>query len=359
MSTYSFEPDYAVPPGESLQETLDVIGMTQAELAQRTGLTPKTINLIIKGTAPITPGTALQLERVLGTPASFWNNLEQRFRESLARADEARRLESAVAWLAEVPYRAMAKLSWVRLSSSKVDQVRELLDFFGVASVEQWRDVWLSPNAVFRASLAHEKDPGAVAAWLRKGELVGRGLETKPYDAAAFKASLDVARSLTREVPSVFQPALVASCAAAGVAVAFVPELPRLRASGATRWLSPTKALIQLSLRYKSDDQLWFTFFHEAGHILLHGKRDSFLEGVRDDGEEEAEANRFAADRLIPPAELRRFAPGKRLFTKVELRAFAVAIGVAPGIVVGRLQHDGLLPRTHCNDLKRHLEWAS
>lgn len=90
-----------------------------------------------------------------------------------------------------------------------------------------------------------------------------------------------------------------------------MPSLPGVRAYGATRWLHSTKALIQLSLRGKTDDQLWFTFFHKAAHVLKHGKRAVFVEGggptagARDP--REAEADAFACDLLIPRAEWERF----------------------------------------------------
>ena len=77
----SFQPDHAVPPGETLKETLETIGMSQAELAERTGRPKKTINEIIMGKSAITSETALQLERVLGVPASFWNNLERNYKD--------------------------------------------------------------------------------------------------------------------------------------------------------------------------------------------------------------------------------------------------------------------------------------
>ena len=79
------------------------------------------------------------------------------------------------------------------------------------------------------------------------------------------------------------------------------------RASGASRWVSPSKAIIQLSLRYRWEDHFWFSFFHEGAHVYLHGKRQAFIDlptaredGGVADGELEAEANRFAADILIP-----------------------------------------------------------
>lgn len=125
----------------------------------------------------------------------------------------------------------------------------------------------------------------------------------------------------------------------------------------AARWLSPRRALIQLGLRYKTDDQLWFSFFHEAAHILRHGKKLEFLETNGLSDEAEVEANNVAADMLVPASAYRDFAETGS-FSKAGIRSFAESVGVAPGIVVGRLQHDGRLPYTHCNDLKRHLEWA-
>ncbi len=156
--------------------------------------------------------------------------------------------------------------------------------------------------------------------------------------------------------PEAFQPEAIRLCADAGVAVAFVPELPKVRASGAARWLSPTKALIQVNYRYKTDDQLWFTFFHEAGHILKHGKRDVFIEDGELQNDKEAEANKFAADFLIPPLEYRRFTSRTGHYRKTEIIEFAEQLEIAPGIVVGRLQHDGKLPPQNCNELKRHFE---
>jgi len=352
-----YAPDYAVPPGETLLETIDALGMTQADLAARTGRTLKTINEIIKGKAPIRPETALQLERVLGIPASFWNNRDCNYREALARLEEKDRLKSQVRWLRELPVRPMVKLGWIRGFKDKVRQLQELLNFFGVASPDQWRELWGGREVAFRKSPAFESNPGAVAAWLRKGEVDANRLRCAPYDESKFRAALHKIRALTVETPEIFHSALVRLCAAAGVAVIFTPELPGTRVSGATRWLSPEKALIQLSLRYKTNDHLWFTFFHEAGHILLHGKRDVFLETDTIDDGKEKEANRFASNVLIPPGEYHKFIERG---TKNEsgIIHFAERLGIAPGIVVGRLQHDGILPQSYFNDLKIRLVLA-
>jgi len=361
-----YHPDIVSPPGETLQEILDDIGMSQAQLARRTGRPTKTINEIIKGKAAITPETALQLERVLRVPAGFWLRREQHYRESIARQKEREGLATQTEWLRSrrIPWKEMVSKGWIDPSDpdDPVQVLEAVLGFFGITSPYQW--FALDYQAYFRQSHAHEVNHAAVAAWLRKGELEAHAIHCAPYDPHRFRDALRKARALTLASPEVFVPELRAACAAAGVAVVFVPELSGTRVSGATRWLSPTKALIQLSLRYKMDDQLWFSFFHEAGHIVLHGKSEVFLETEDEEAmnSKETEANAFAADLLIPPAQmarLRLLIPAQERFISLEkIRKFSSEIGVAPGIVVGRLQHEELLPHSHGNGLKVRLAWG-
>ena len=85
-----FEPDYLVPPGEILEETLQARGMGKQELAERIGRTPKFVSELIAGKAPLSPATAIALEHVLNTPASLWANLETNYRLRLASRGNAR-----------------------------------------------------------------------------------------------------------------------------------------------------------------------------------------------------------------------------------------------------------------------------
>lgn len=361
-----YKPNYVSPPGETLEEMINAIGMSQSELAERTGRPKKTINEIIKGKAAITQDTALQLERVLGTPASFWNNREQHYRAYLARIREEESLQNQLEWLKAVPIKAMIVNGWILHYKDKIEQLQEVLNFFGVASPERWREVWISNRlATFRKSKVFKSDSGAVAAWLRKGELQAQQLQCAPYDAKVFREILVEIRAMTVEPVDVFQDKIIEKCAHAGVALIFLPELPKLRVSGAARWLSPNKALIQLSLyQNKSDDRLWFNFSHEACHILKHGKKIIFVdEGNGIENEIEQDANSFAQNFLIPSATFQQFVNTHtkrgRFFSTASIEQFAEKNGIAPGIVVGRLQHEGLLKITHCNGLKRRLEWAS
>ncbi|MFN8399527.1 MAG: HigA family addiction module antitoxin [Anaerolineales bacterium] len=357
MIKNQYNPDFVTPPGETLLETLEVIGMSQAEFAERTGRPKKTINEIIHGKAIITPETALQFEKVLGVPASFWINREQNYQEWLAREQEKENFTQHLSWIENFPYKEMVDLGWVEEKDEPINKLNELLRFFGIASPQQWSAVTNDLSLAFRRSAAYKAEPEIISAWLRKGELEAQNIECAPFDAEKFRNALDEIRSITNEAPESFVQKTIDLCSSAGVAVVFVHELRKLRTSGATRWLNPSKALIQLSLLYKTDDHLWFTFFHEAGHILLHGKRDIFLEGNIETNEKEEQANRFAAEYLIPSNEYRNFHPKGNFYSKTEISEFAKKIGIAPGIVVGRLQHDGRLPMQNCNDLKRKLRW--
>ena len=352
-----YEPDYAVAPGATLKEVLEEKGISQTALATRSGLAEKTISQIINGVAPITYETAEKFELALGVPARFWNQRELEFRENLAGITSRDRLKTEVAWLDEVPVEVLKKRGYIdEHETDKPSLVRLVLKFFGVSSVEAWRETWGKPAVQYRGGSAVDRHPGYVAAWLRMGELQAEAIATAPFDADEFRRALADVRKMTVLPASEWLPQLIARCAAAGVAVVFTKEIPSAAVSGATQWLTKDKALLQLSLKFKTNDQIWFSFFHEAGHILLHSKKQVFVEfGANNSTDEEKEANEFARDQLIPPSHAARL---PFLKNRAQIRQFAHAIGIAPGIVVGRLQKDDLAFPSAFYDLKVKINWA-
>ncbi len=354
----AFQPDWVSPPGDTIADLLEEKGWTQAEFAQRCGYTTKHVSLLINGKASITEDTALKLERVLGGSARFWLVREAQYRETVARREDFEALKAHADWLKQLPLADMHRFGWIRRYPHKGQQVAECLRFFGVGSVEAWRHRYAEPIAAFKASGKFEKDGAAVSAWLRHGERRASEIECQPFDKETFKSTLKDLRALTREPnPEVFVPRLVERCAAAGVAVVIAPAPKGCPVSGATRWLSPHKALLMLSLRHRSNDHLWFAFFHEAGHLLLHGKRMVFLEAGGLGDRHEQEADRFASDFLIPPHHAKHLPLIDKTYAGVE--RFAETIGIAPAIVVGRMQKEGLLPWNWLNKCKVRYRWTT
>jgi HTH-type transcriptional regulator/antitoxin HigA len=348
--------DYAVSPGETLQELLEERGMSQRDLARRAGLSPKHVNKLLHGLVPLSPDVAVRLERVMGTPARIWNRLEANYRSDLERIRSKRDLAADVMWVLDFPVSELVKCDILPAEpSDKISRLEQLLAFFGVASVDTWDDVYADLACAFRTAKAYEAKPKALASWLRLGELAAQGIYCEPYDRKRLEAALPSVRELTLQDAEVFRAQVRDICAACGVAVVFVPELSGSRASGVARWLAPAKALIQLSFRYRTDDHLWFTFFHEIAHVLRHGKTDVWIEATSSpDNPREAEADSFSRDTLVPRAEARELASLKSLD---DVQRFADRIGIAPGIVVGRLQHDNLWPHSQGNQLKRQLSF--
>lgn len=352
---YDFQPDYAIPPGATLLETMESLGMTQKELAVRTGLTEQTLIRIFKGEQPISYETANRLELVTGVPAGFWNNLEAQYREQLAKQEERRRLESNLAWLRTIPVKECIDRGYIEENKDKVTLLREALAFYGVSGVPAWRKVWETPAVAARRSPCFESRPGDASAWIRQGELQAHKIVCQPYDKSRFRQNLNAIRALTREVPKVFEPEMKRLCAEAGVAVALVREMKKVSWNGATKWLTPQKAMILLSLRGKGEDKFWFSFFHEAGHVLNDSKKDLLINDGSQDDLREVRANNFASEILIPS----RYNDTIRLIrSKAEVVLMAEELGISPGIVAGRFQF--LTGKWNLfKGLIRPLQWAA
>lgn len=280
--------------------------------------------------------------------------------------EDAQTLPTLAEWSKVFPVRMMKKLKFSLPEG--VSDATALLQFFGVPSLEAWQAKWNGYSVAFRQTQKFDARREAVAAWVREAEIIASQIPLVDFDEAKLRAMLDDLRQGTRLDTQAGLDQAQLLCAKAGVALVLVPELPGTRLSGCARWLDDKHAMVGLTVRYKWADQLWYTFFHEIGHILLHRPRRTFVidnaadnmgDGVVDQEmtRYEEEADGFARDTLIPPAAiagfLRRY--GETL-TNEEVHGFADSVGVSPAIVVGRLQHDGNLQHWQGNKLRQKLE---
>jgi HTH-type transcriptional regulator / antitoxin HigA len=363
----TYTPKIVPHPGETVVDYLDFNGWSQRELARRTGLTPKTISEICSGKAPITPATSLALEKVFQRPAHLWLNLQREFDEASARQRARAHMSSHwTEWSARFPLAEMRRYGWIQ-SKADLTDAEALLTFFAVSSPDSWASVWNTTGVAYRQTRHAPVSPPAVFAWVRAIEIGAMSMKLAAFDEDRVRSAIPALRRCTRmPVDRIMEP-VQELCAAAGIAVVWERELKQTAISGCARWLPGGRALIGLTLRYKTDDQMWFTFFHELAHILLHRKIQPF---ILDNAEEslsdqvvdpemrhlEEEANRFAADTLIPPEKLSPFIRSNK-FGNEEIHDFAESVGVGPGILVGRLQFEGLLARHQGNMLKQKLGW--
>lgn len=356
MEQYKYSPDYVVAPGEVLEETIEARNIKKVDLAMRCSLSTKTVSQILSGKAPISPETALQLQRVLGVSANIWNNLEANYRLFLEKRDSRKELSKHVAWSRKFPIKELVERGFMPGSDDPVEGVEQLLVFFGVGSVQAWEARFSQLQVSFRHSPSFKSSRESIAAWLRIGELCAEKVDCKPYDKKRLLDALYKIRTLTAEPPEVFGPKIREMFADAGVALAFVAELPETHLSGATRWVTKDKPLIVLSLRHKTDDRFWFSLFHEAGHILFGGKKLIFLDEINTwTDTEETRADEFASNILIPRQTYADFIE-KRIFTHTSVQTFSQQLGIAPGIIVGRLQHERVISWRLLNNLKRKFE---
>lgn len=348
MATKSnqYHPESVSHPGETLREKLEELNMGSKEFAVRTGKPEKTISLVLNGESSITPDMAVLFENVLKIPAHFWIRRQNLYNEGVARIKRKEAILEAQPWAKSFPYAAMANKGWVPKTRKIEEKILNLFTFFGVATYKAWESYYLEAKLKigFRISLAHTNNSYAISAWLRHGEIAAGQMEVAPYSKAKLEKVLPILRNLMAHQPSDFFTQLQKICAGSGVKVVYSPGLPKAPISGATRWLGDVP-LVQLTGRYKRNDIFWFTFFHELGHILKHGKKYISLEKVQyedKDLDNEKEADAFAVEWTFSEKQEAEVLENEELNTDIVM-AYAKKFNTHPAMIIGRLQRNKML----------------
>ena len=351
----------AIHPGRHLVDELDARGLSSDDLAGLLRRPERSVKSVLRGRAPITKPLAAKLERALGIEATFWRNLQASYDEALRRLGADPLMSADIELLDTIPWRTFQKQGWIEDRGTAVERVGELRTLYDVDALS---DIENSQHAAaFRITKKTQFDPWALAAWLQQGEwqaierrVTGDGELADTFDQHRFAASVRKIRGLTRDAP--FWPAMRSLCSDAGVHLELVPHVRKSGANGVTRWLDDGRPLIQLSLFRGVADIFWFTFFHEAAHVLAERRKDACinLDRVPREDDVERDADRFARDILIPLGSWQSFCDGGGP-SRADIVRFADDLGVHPGIVVGRLQHEKLIPHSFHNDLRAKLDY--
>lgn len=349
--------DFLSPPGDSIKKIIDEKGWTQKELSKRIDISEKHLTSLIQGKSPLTPEMADKLSMVLGHSSVFWTNREAKYRERLQAIEDKEVHEECIQWAKLFPLKDLqahdiipAGIINTKFISSNL---KKILTFFGVSSHSAWTNVYGSQAIMYRKSESHAIDENAVVTWLRMGEIYA---ENNPcankFNLKKLHSKIAEIRSLTTQPPEIFEPKLKEILNECGIIFCIVDAFKNTRTSGAVRIISSGNPLLQLSIYGKTNDLFWFTLFHELAHIILHLDKESiFLDDPKSSADDDIEkqANEWARNILIPSDYTYEL---PELLSKVSINEFAEKIDIHPGIVVGRLQYDKVLPYSHCNDLK-------
>jgi len=351
----TYTPDYVIHPGEYLEEVLEARRIKKRDFAERAGLSVKSVSQIINGKALYSPDVSLTFEKILDVKAELWMNMAESYQLFQARKKDEERLKNEYTrqWLRRFPIADLKRLGVLPNTKRNEVLADSLLRFLGVSNPRTWEEYNLKRAVLYRKSSRFIESDEATAVWLHLAGKEADKIKTEVFRKDVFRTVLEEIRTLTVLPAEQFFPRIRELCASAGVAFVTVPELKHTHISGTALWINQNKAMIAASLRYKTNDHFWFTFFHEAAHILLHGKKPIFLDAERGsaEGEQENEADSHACEFLIPTEEYKAFVERDQFYPD-HIQDFAGRIGIHPGIVVGRLQHDGLISYSWHNDLK-------
>ena len=341
----------ATPPGATMKEQLNDRGMSQKEFAARMDMSEKHISRLINGDVQLTPETAVRLEMVLGVPAKFWNNLEAIYREKMIKAEAENAMDADAEMAKQFPYSEMAKFGWVPETRVAKEKVVYLRKYFEVVELSLLGNQQITRIACRRLATT-EKSDLALMAWAQKAKIIARDIQTEPINIKGLIATIPELRKMAVLKPKEFCPQIKKCLADCGIALVFLPHLKGSFLQGAS-FMGGKKIVLGLTARGKDADKFWFSLFHELAHIVLGhvGQPD----GTSD--EDEKAADKWSGNTLIAVEDFERFRQGRDYSEKSVIR-FAKEQGIAPGIVVGRMQMDGMIKYSMLNHLKEKYEIA-
>jgi len=316
------------PPGEMLADKLEEMGLDAKELASRTGYTPKTINELLKAKCRVTPEMALNLEIATGISQSIWLNMQMMYDEFLSRKKIEESLKNQAKWPKFFPIAELNPRKWID-DFNKNNGVLPILKYFGISTPKAWKDYYFGNRlkVAFRISLAETEDPYAASVWMRRGEILADQIQMEkqndkkvrsaikkamPQFVELAKADVERWETLRRKKalpkPKIGEDFIDEGMhklqelgATLGIKVLYAQNFKSAPIHGMARWYKDIP-VIQLHDRFKDRNAFWFTFFHELGHIVLHGKKDIFIKNVyygNKNLQKDEEANMFAQKYML------------------------------------------------------------
>ena len=339
MSNYiEYNDTIAFHPGYYVKELVEESGLTQEDFAKRLDTTPKNLSLLIRGEQKLSIDIAMKLSRMIGTSVSYWLNLQNSYDALIAefRSDEELQQEKEI--FKSLDYKYFRDNFGLPDLPRKIDQqIDEVRKFLKVATLSVFKKKDMTVN--FRSASDKISSANVIKANIMVQIAINKALtiDAPKYDKLEFKRAIDYALTLTRNHED-FYPLIKNAFLEAGVIFVILPNLPGSKINGATKKLEKN-VMLMVNDRRLNSDTFWFTLFHEIGHIINGDYGISF---EKETGEREKIADEYAAESLIDADKYEKFVKEK-VFNLATIKEFADQIDRDPGIVVGRLQNDGLV----------------
>ena len=346
----------AFHPGYYIADIIADMEMSQAEFARRMGTTTKTLSYLLNGQANISNDLAKKLSVMMGTSVDVWLNLQNTYDKKLVEIQQARDFDEQEEIVKHIDYKYFVDIAGLPVSKTIREKVVNLCGYLKISDLR----IMLEPDFLvnYRTGISNVNEKNLInsKAWLQTAINFSKKIETEPYDAERLKSYLPELRSMTVKKPEEFLPRMRNIFAQCGVAFVLLPHLKNSGVNGAVKWINDERVVLAINNRGLDADKFWFSLFHEIKHVFQRKIKTVFVsynekEMIDANSQLEEDADNFATNFLISPTEIRKFAP-TRYTSDEEIIEFANSIGIHPGIVAGRLQHEKILPPNRCSKLK-------
>lgn len=337
----------AFHPGYYIADAIEDMGVSQAEFATRLGTNTKTLSYLLNGQANITNDLAKKLSTMMGTSPDIWLNLQNTYDQTLIEIQRAKDFDEQASMARLIDYAYFVEVAGLPTTKVISERVANLCGWLKVSDLR----IMLTPDFLvnYRMGVRNINDKNIInsRAWIQTAINISNRIETKPYNVEKLKAYLPELRSMTLQPLETFLPRMRAIFAECGVAFVLLPNLKNSGVNGAVKWINDGRVVLAMNNRRLEADVFWFSLFHEIRHVLQRKIKTVFIsygekEMIEMNEKLEEDADNFAMNYLIPTSAFKRFSPN-RYTSDAEIVKFAESIGVHPGIVAGRLQHEGIL----------------
>ena len=335
---------YVPHPGVYIKNTIDDLGITQTEFANRVGLTNKNLSTLISGESNITFEVANKLANYFNNSVEGWINHQikyEMYKNEEAKIEELKEEWNIVKLFDKDFIKQITNKEISYLFDEKIIVLfRKLFNVSSLINLKK-KDFYACYKTSIKKELS-EKNIILRNAWISLAEQYSRDINVMPFDKKEILKHIDYLKSLTLKGEEAFNGEIQAFLETVGIKLVILPYLKNSNISGVTKW-NPSNQSVMIAINDygKTSDKIWFTLFHELGHAIKNHKRNftiSFLNS-KDTNEEEIEANNFASSSLINQKAYEEFI-NARDFSIDAIEEFAINNNVANNIVVGRLQKD-------------------